>query len=586
MNSENKICQNCKQNFTIEPEDFEFYEKMHVPPPTFCPECRLQRRLAFRNERNLYKRNCNLCGKEIISMHQKSAPFPVYCQDCWWSDKWDPAGYGRDFNPSRSFLEQFSALQKLVPLSQYLNVSSARIINSPYTNCAGDIENCYLIFGALDDRNCAYSHYIEGALESFDMLYSEKVEKCYEGFDIDSSYKVFFSQSSQNCIDSMFLFDCKNCNNCIGCSGLRNKSFYILNEPYTKEEYMKKKKELKLNTAAGIDAFKKRFIEEVYYKTPRKFYHGHMNSGFGGDYISNTEKTYHSFYTKNTRNNKFCFWCINGQDVYDYFAWGDLERSYECVSSGEFSYNIKFSNVCWGQSKDIEYSSFCIGGLDLFGCISLRNKQYCILNKQYSKEEYEVLRGKIIKQMEDIPYRAKDGLIYSYGEFMPIELSPCYYNDSVAQEHFPLNKEEASAKGYLWNEGERGVYTITKKGEELPQSISEVGDEILNEVIECKVCKRPYRIIEPELKFYREMNLPLPQLCPDSRHMERIKYRNPLSLWKRKCECNSERSQTIYQNTATHEHGVAECSNEFETAYASGRPELIYCEQCYLKEVV
>ena len=39
MQSETKTCQNCKQDFIIESEDFNFYEKIKVPAPTLCPEC-------------------------------------------------------------------------------------------------------------------------------------------------------------------------------------------------------------------------------------------------------------------------------------------------------------------------------------------------------------------------------------------------------------------------------------------------------------------------------------------------------------------------------------------------------------------
>ena len=56
MNQETKQCQNCKQEFTIEPDDFAFYEKMGVPAPVLCPSCRFQRRCLFRNEMTLYNR--------------------------------------------------------------------------------------------------------------------------------------------------------------------------------------------------------------------------------------------------------------------------------------------------------------------------------------------------------------------------------------------------------------------------------------------------------------------------------------------------------------------------------------------------
>jgi len=70
MNSETKTCQNCKAQFTIVPEDFAFYDKLKVPPPTWCPQCRLQRRLTQINVRVLYKRTCDLCKKETLSLFQ------------------------------------------------------------------------------------------------------------------------------------------------------------------------------------------------------------------------------------------------------------------------------------------------------------------------------------------------------------------------------------------------------------------------------------------------------------------------------------------------------------------------------------
>src|SRR3989344_2235879 len=298
MNSETKICQNCKNSFVIEPEDFKFYEKIKVPPPTWCPECRMVRRMMFRNERTLYKRQCDLCHGEIISMYPKEMQFPVYCQKCWWSDKWEAGEYAKDFDPSWSFLKQVHELQEKVPRSQYLNYEGSRLINSPYVNCSGDIENCYLVFGAAYSRNCAYSHYIEHSRDCFDCFYCMKSEKCYECFDIENCYNLLFSQSCLNCIDSSFLFDCRNCTNCIGCSGLRNRSYYIFNEPYTKEEYQKKKIELMFDSQKGLGLFRERYFKEVYPRTPRKYYHGQMNSDFSGDYISNTEKTYQSFYVK------------------------------------------------------------------------------------------------------------------------------------------------------------------------------------------------------------------------------------------------------------------------------------------------
>ena len=108
--SETKKCQNCKKDFVIKQEDFNFYEKVKVPPPTFCVECREQRRLAFRNERVLYKRICDLCGQNVVSRVSPDKKYSMYCTKCWWSDKWDPFDFGKDYDFSRPFFEQWKEL--------------------------------------------------------------------------------------------------------------------------------------------------------------------------------------------------------------------------------------------------------------------------------------------------------------------------------------------------------------------------------------------------------------------------------------------------------------------------------------------
>ena len=106
MEQETRICQNCQSSFVIDAQDFAFYEKMKVPAPTFCPECRLQRRLIFRNEMILYKRKCDLCGKDTISIYHKNSPCIVYCQQCWWSDKWNPTDYAKEYDFNKPYSKE------------------------------------------------------------------------------------------------------------------------------------------------------------------------------------------------------------------------------------------------------------------------------------------------------------------------------------------------------------------------------------------------------------------------------------------------------------------------------------------------
>ena len=133
MNQETKKCQNCKKDFVIDQEDFNFYEKMDVPLPTFCPLCRAQRRMAFRNERTFYKRPCSMCNKDMISLYADNSPFPVYCHECWWSDKLDATSFGRDFDFSRPFFEQFKEFELLFLLFLFLPVRVVRVVRGKHT---------------------------------------------------------------------------------------------------------------------------------------------------------------------------------------------------------------------------------------------------------------------------------------------------------------------------------------------------------------------------------------------------------------------------------------------------------------------
>lgn len=145
-----KFCIQCQSAFEITDADLAFYdkvspvfagEKYSIPPPTHCPECRQQRRLAVCNEFNLYPDTCDLCQKEMISQFKPGAPFPVYCRECWHSDRWDPRRYGVPFDFSRPFFDQFLALRNTVP-AQGLDVQ-ATLINCDYVHYAGSSKNCY-----------------------------------------------------------------------------------------------------------------------------------------------------------------------------------------------------------------------------------------------------------------------------------------------------------------------------------------------------------------------------------------------------------------------------------------------------------
>ncbi len=124
------------------------------------------------------------------------------------------------------------------------------------------------------------------------------------------------------------------------------------------------------------------------------------------------------------------------------------------------------------------------------------------------------------------------------------------------------------------------------KAGDIPESIDDIPDSIVNEVIECAMCQRGYRIVFAELKLLKRFSFPVPQMCSECRHKRRFKRINPMKLWRRTCQCAGEKSENgIYTNTGKHQH-EGKCSKEFETSYSPDRNEIVYCEKCYQAEIV
>jgi len=195
--------------------------------------------------------------------------------------------------------------------------------------------------------------------------------------------------------------------------------------------------------------------------------------------------------------------------------------------------------------------------------------------------------------MKKNAYIDSRGHVYAYGEFYPSDFSPFAYNESIAQEFFPLTQAEAETQKLKWSNAEEKTYHITKNSADLPQSIKDTDDSILREVVACEhkgscsqQCSTAFRIIPQELSLYRKMSFALPRLCPNCRHYERLKRSNPVKLFHRRCTCAGAESRNgVYQNAVEHVHAADHCPNEFETSFAPERPEIVYCAECYQSEV-
>jgi hypothetical protein len=174
-------------------------------------------------------------------------------------------------------------------------------------------------------------------------------------------------------------------------------------------------------------------------------------------------------------------------------------------------------------------------------------------------------------EMGKNPYFDKREIVYKYGEFFPAELSPFAYNETLAQEFYPKTKEEIISFGFKFNEPETRTYVPTINIDNIPDNISQVSDDFIKEIIECKNkgkietgCTLAFRIMPEELVFYKKQKIPIPEYCPNCRHSARLAKHLPPKIFNRIC---------------------AKCKDKIKTAYSPDRPEIVYCEKCYQQEV-
>ena len=327
-----KTCAQCSARFQIHDQDRSFYAKIEVPEPKLCADCRMQRIICFRNERKLYKRTCDLSGKQIISIYDQHTEFPVYEHNIWWTDQLDALQYGQDFDFSRTFFEQFAELQTKVPK---IALMARNCQNSDYVNNEEEQKNCYMTFAGAYCEDSYYSRLLLHSKDCMDCLNTSHAELCYGCVNVFQSYHCVDSQDLKNCRDIFFSKDLVGCQDCIACIGLRNKRYHILNKSYSPEEYSKLKADLMNDYHAQTQMYLEEY-EKLKTGVPHRFAQIVNCQNCTGDDITSS---------------KNCIDCFDVRESEDCMRIQDGQYCKDCVDcflpyEAEFSYNSM--GVCVG----------------------------------------------------------------------------------------------------------------------------------------------------------------------------------------------------------------------------------------------
>lgn len=533
-----KVCEVSGAEFPITQKDLKFYaaisptfgwEKYQIPTPRLCPEERQIRRLLFRNERKLYRRKCDATGESMISMYTEDSVYKIYNTKTRWSDSWNPLDYSlKDMN-WMSIVQVLDSLTKNVPKVSLINDDVSE--NSNYVNQTTYLKGCYLVFDADHCESCLYSSGVKHGTSLVDCLWVHHSQECYgcvNGNGLNGCIDCTDCDQSQNLIACE---RCTWCSYCYGCTNLSNATYCIYNKQVSKEEYQE--------FIANTSSHKKSPSSSDY---PRKNFSQTKSTKSSGNALYESKNAVISYDITNWTDIKYCSLLNDVHDCYDYdVRWDNCEMMYECETVGDHSSFMWFCRGCWWGNTRLWYCVDTMWSQDCFGCVGLRNAQYCIFNRQCTKEQYEKIVPQVIKQMQQE---------WTRGEFFDASLSPFGYNETVAYEYYPLMKKDAILRWYHRQDKNYdpvvpdGIETLS--GDQIPLESINVDESILKKILLCEDTGRPYRIVKQELEFYKKHAIPLPRKHPDGRHLERMQKRPWRTLYLRKCDKTWEEIISVY----------------------------------------
>ena len=549
-------------------QERRFYDEFGIDPVTipFCRQCREIRRISWRNERNLFQRKCDYSGEDIWTTYHPDSPFKVFDKNIWWGDDWDALTYGRDFDFERPFFQQFYEMMLNVPRPSLVQAKNQ---NSDFSNDANNNNDCYQVFTSDDNVNCHYGTFIncKDCMESEDLHHCEL---CYDSRFCNTCNSVVGSDHCVNCSNVYFSSNLVNCHNCVFCFGLRDRKNCIFNTEVSPDVFMNFIMQRQLFRRRSYKKSKE--MHEMFLETvPQRYMYLLRTDNSTGDRLINCKDCENCYFIEEAVACSNCTLCIEIKDCMDCWATaygGQKSFENQTVLRGGMNFVANFSNDC----SNCLYIDNCQNCMDCFGCVGLKSKKHCIFNKQYSPEQYNELKEKLIEHLKKHN---------EWGQFFPPWMSPFPYNTTVANLYFPLEKEQyedfvkvceelwpPSAKldkNNLWMDhvegGKEGVEVISP-----PDSLFEIknNEEVLTTVYTDLITKEPFRIMGRELGFYQKMKLPLPDRSFRNRYLERLRCYNPRKLDDRKCQ---------------------KCSSKIKTSFAEGSPYIVFCEECFQNSI-
>lgn len=263
--------------------------------------------------------------------------------------------------------------------------------NSEYGN---NISYCKNVYFGFDSDYCNNSLYIADSARCDDVIdcdYAVDSQLCYECVDPFKAFNCDYLNYCAHIRDSSYCEWCWQSHDLFGCVNLIGKSFCVFNRQLTPKQYKEATTNYKKWPAEKI----LKVVADLKKRYPvTQTIEAYNENTTYGNYIHYNKNCYMCFDAAKDENCSYLYDSFYSKMCLDMTYTLSSQLSYEAISSFTL-FNCDYAMY----SKNCQDSSYifnCLNVKNCLGCVSLAHKQYCILNKQFSKEEYEQLSRNIL----------------------------------------------------------------------------------------------------------------------------------------------------------------------------------------------
>lgn len=289
----------------------------------------------------------------------------------------------------------FKELKRLALAQPKLSTHS---LNSENCEYGDQLYYCKNMINSFDDLNSNDGVYVfdsQICANCIDCDYAYESQLCYDSVTINKCFNSNYLDDCTSVRDSSYSYNCREGSYLFGCANLTGKSYCIFNRQLTEQEYNEKIQKFKSLPQEQIfqmlDALKKKF------PITQTRGDNNENSPFG-NYINNCKNSYMCFDSINLDNCGYNYDSGVIKDCFDVTFSGDSEISYQIIDSTHL-FNCNFA-IWSGHCSDSSYILACGNVKNCLGCVDLYQREYCILNRQFTKEEYEIKSKQILEELK------------------------------------------------------------------------------------------------------------------------------------------------------------------------------------------